>query len=267
MKVGVAGCGRMGLPMARALSRQGISVLGFDVRRDDDFPGVDMQFDPVAFAAACDVIFTVVRTEDQTEDLLFRDQGILAHVRSQATLVVSSTLRPAFVMDLVERLPNGIDLIDAPMSGAAVAAEEARLSFMIGGDAGRIDELMLLFSAMGDRFHLMGGIGTGMTAKVLNNLVGSASLAATRTALAWGMAAGVAPERLRAVMHDSSGQTWFGTHFDNIEFARDGFAPGNTIEIVAKDLECALSVAPDGADTGLTEALIRTVRALEPYEG
>ena len=56
------------------------------------------------------------------------------------------------------------------------------------------------------------------------------------------------------------------SHFDDIEFARDGYAPGNTIEIVAKDLECAVSVAPDGADTELAEALIRAVRALEPYE-
>ena len=127
MKVGVAGCGRMGLPMARALGRQGIPTLGFDIRTDDAFPGVEMEFDPVAFAAASDVIFTVVRTEDQTEDLLFRDQGILAHVGAQATLVVSSTLRPAYVTGLVDRLPSGIDLIDAPMSGAAVAAEEARL--------------------------------------------------------------------------------------------------------------------------------------------
>ena len=116
---------------------------------------------------------------------------------------------------------------------------------------------------MGTRFHRMGPFGAGMTAKVLNNLVAVASVAATRTALDWADGLGLDRDALLAVMNDSSGQTWFSANFDRIEFARDGFGPDNTIAILAKDAASALDGAPEGASPDLTEALIRTIQRLE----
>jgi len=178
MKTGVAGCGRMGLPMAQALVNAGIDTVGFDIRRGNDFCDVPMEFAPDIFARDLTTLFTVVRDELQTDALLFDTQKILDHAPALEYLVICSTLSPRYVKDMRDRVPAHIHLIDAPMSGAAIAAKEARLSFIIGGETQIIDELMLHFAAMGDSFHLMGGFGTGMTAKVLNNLVAAASTAA-----------------------------------------------------------------------------------------
>jgi len=73
MRVGVAGCGRMGLPMARAMARAGFDVRGFDVRPVSEFGdfAARMEPDPAAFAAHAEVLFTVVRDTAQTDDLLF----------------------------------------------------------------------------------------------------------------------------------------------------------------------------------------------------
>ncbi len=62
-QIGVAGCGRMGLPMAQALHRAGFDTLGFDVRSADTYTSFDEQmcFDPAAFVAKRNVLMTMVR--------------------------------------------------------------------------------------------------------------------------------------------------------------------------------------------------------------
>lgn len=264
--IGIAGCGRMGLPMARALLRAGFDAWGFDVRPAAEFGDFAprMVADPAAFAARCAVVFSVVRDIAETEALLFTDQALLAAPGAIGLLAVSSTLSPRYVQALRARVPAAIALVDAPMSGAAVAAEEGRLSFMLGGAPADLDRLQPALDAMGRAFHRMGPLGAGMTAKVLNNLVAAASTAATRTALRWAEGLGVERDALLAVMHDSSGQTWFGSGFHRIEFARDGHAPGNTIAILAKDVESALDAVPEAERAGLPEAILATIRNLRP---
>ena len=264
MKTGVAGCGRMGLPMAKSLARAGIDTVGFDIRRGNDFGGLPMEFAPDRFAHDLTVLFSVVRDEAQTEALLFDDQKVLSEAKALEYLVICSTVSPSFIHDVRRRLPDHIELVDAPMSGAAIAAEEARLSFMVGGSPDVTEELMLHFSAMGETFHLFDSLGAGMTAKVLNNLVAAAATAATRTALAWGEHNNLAREQLLAVLQTSSGQTWFGSNFDKIEFSKEGYLDDNSIGLLVKDVTAAFSAAPNGASPELTDALIETIRKLEP---
>jgi len=256
--IGIAGCGRMGLPMARALRTGGVEVYGFDVRPVAEFGDFAdrMIEDPRAFAQRCDVVFTVVRDQKQTDDLLFDDQALFGGPNRITTLAVCSTLSPRYVLALRERVPAAVKMVDAPMSGAAVAAEEARLSFMLGGDAADLDALQPLLDRMGRHFHRMGGLGAGMTGKVLNNFVATAAVTAVRQALDWADQIGVDRTKLLALMHDSSGQSWFGSNFDSIEFARDGFDPDNTIGILKKDVESALDAVGADPDAGLQAAMI-----------
>jgi 3-hydroxyisobutyrate dehydrogenase-like beta-hydroxyacid dehydrogenase len=268
MRIGLAGCGRMGLPMAQAMARAGLDVTGFDIRPAAAFGdfAARMIAEPAAFAADREAIISVVRDIGQTEDLLFRRQAILGHAPRLRWLVVSSTLSPRYVAELGPRLPPGVALVDAPMSGAEVAAREARLSFMLGGAAADLDALEPVFRSMGTRLHRMGPTGAGMTAKVLNNFVAACSVAGTRWVLERAAELGAERERLLALMHDSSGQTWFGSNFDQIEFARDGYDPGNSIGILKKDLESCLDAVDPGLRGGLPEALIAAVAGLRPLD-
>ena len=264
MKTGIAGCGRMGLPMGLALTAGGIDTVGFDIKRANDFGNLPMEFSIEPFAHDLTVLFSVVRDEEQTNALLFDEQNVIKYADALEYLVICSTLSPKYVLDLRNRLPQHIHLVDAPMSGASIAAKEARLSFMIGGNPEIIDELMLHFAAMGNSFHLMGELGAGMTTKVLNNLVAAASTVATRTAIDWGSHHGLSHEELLNVMRKSSGQTWFGSNFDQIEFARDGYTEDNSIGILAKDVDAAFSAAPNGASRDLVDALIGYIRDMDP---
>lgn len=266
--IGVAGCGRMGAPMLAALRAAGLNASGFDVRPPGEFGDLAPQMTDIAPAFSQDLttLITVVRDISQTDDVLFGAQGFISAPNLQR-VIISSTLSPRYVRALRERVPDNIILIDAPMSGAQIAAQEARLSFMLGGSTAELDAAQPIFAAMGQHFHRMGSFGSGMQAKVLNNLLAASNTAMTRLVLDWADAAGLDETALLELIHTSSGQNWFASGFDQIEFARDGHDEDNTIAILVKDVESALDAAPDGAEIALPQLVQRVIKDLKPREG
>lgn len=223
-----------------------------------------MVADPGQFAARCDTVISAVRDARQTLDLCFDVQRLFRAAGAPGRLVVCSTLSPRFVVELMGRLPTGVALIDAPMSGAPHAAESGTLTFMLGGDNRELDRLQPLFDVMGQHRHRLGATGAGMTAKVLNNYVAACSVAATRRVLAAAPGLGLAPARLREVMHGSSGGNWYADQYPQIAWARENYAPDNTIGILEKDVGCALDAMASlpGASNPLDAALLAALRAL-----
>ncbi|WP_247743969.1 NAD(P)-binding domain-containing protein [Shimia sp. R9_3] len=263
--VGIAGCGRMGAPMLAALRAAGFDAKGFDVRPPSDFGALAPHVLALPdFAAQLTTLITVVRDIAQTDDVLFGAQNLLAAAPNLSTVIISSTLSPRYVRALRDRIPPRITLIDAPMSGAAVAAEEARLSFMLGGEPLDIATHQPLFEAIGAHFHHMGAFGAGMQAKVLNNLLAASNTAMTRLVLDWADQSGLDERALLDLIHTSSGQNWLASGFEEIEFARDGWEADNTIGILTKDVASALDAAPEGADTALPDLIKAQIRALKP---
>ena len=269
--VGVAGCGSMGLPMGQALQDAGYEVWGLDVRPASEFGSFQSRMleDPAEFASRVEVVISVVRDVAQSLELCFDRQALFTRAQYPKTLIVSSTLSPRFIPELQSRLPDDVTLIDAPMSGAPHAARLRKLSFMLGGPGDALDPLMPLFEAMGKHVFRLGPLGAGMTAKVLNNYVASASVVAVRRAYYRARELGVDLEALRSVMTASSGATWFGDHFHEIDWSREGYEADNTIGILEKDIRSGLDAmegskcaAPDAYDA----ALLAAIRAMEPFE-
>jgi 3-hydroxyisobutyrate dehydrogenase-like beta-hydroxyacid dehydrogenase len=268
--IGVAGCGTMGLPMAECLARAGYEVWGYDVRASEEFGAFAprMICDPHAFAQRVDILISVVRDTVQTFDLCFDRQAMFAVANPPHTLIVSSTLSPRVLPELRQCLAGDVTLIDAPMSGAPHAAREARLSFMLGGPAQALTELMPLFEAMGNKLFRLGPLGAGMTAKVLNNYVACTAALAVRRVYARAIELGTDLEALREVMAGSSGATWFGDNFDAIDWSHQGYESTNTIGILEKDVRSSLDAVADlsdGAPDAFDAALLDALRALEPF--
>lgn len=264
--IGLAGCGRMGAPMLAALHAARFNARGYDVKPADGFGDLaPLMLTRDGFADGLHTLITVVRDIDQTEDVLFGAQNF-ATCPTLQRVIISSTLSPKYVRGLRDRLPAHITLIDAPMSGAAIAAQERRLSFMLGGDETELNAAQPLFDAMGAHFHRMGPFGSGMQAKVLNNILAAANTALTRMVLDWADQADLDTQALLKLMHDSSGQNWFASNFDQIEFARDGLEADNSIAILVKDVESALDAAPKDADLTAPRAIQALLRGLSPRE-
>lgn len=253
--IGVAGCGRMGAGMFANLRAAGFNARGYDVR---PIAGVSNDID--RFCDGLTTLITVVRDAEETDDVLFKDQAIVSRAETLKTIIISSTLSPRYVKDLRAQVPDHIALIDAPMSGAQIRAEAGTLTFMTGGETAAVIRLL---QAMGSEIHHMGSYGTGMTAKVLNNLLAASNTAMTRLVLDWADASGVDEDKLLALIHTASGQNWLASGFNDIEFARDGYTPNNTIGILVKDVAAALDIAPD-KNTALPQAVQTAIRNLKP---
>jgi len=269
--IGIAGCGRMGGGMLAALVDAGFDVQGFDLRPAAEFGPLAkvMARNGTEFAAPLQTLITVVRDVAQTEDVLFGAQNFTATAPNLRRIIISSTLSPAYIRGLRARIPARIALIDAPMSGAEIAARERRLSFMLGGEASEIARIQPLLAAMGTSFHAMGRFGNGMAAKVLNNLLAASNTVMTRLVLDWAAQQGLDRNDLLALIAASSGQNWFASGFHEIEFSKNGYAPENTIGILKKDVLSALDDAPKGADTRLPDLLVALISTLpaDPYDG
>ena len=259
--IGVAGCGRMGLPMLQALVAAGARAQGFDVAPIAD---AHVTGDIKAFASDITTLISVVRDEAQTDDVLFGAQNLVAAAPRLDRIIISSTLSPNYTRALRARVPDHIGLIDAPMSGAAIAAQNAALTFMVGGTTEEIDALEPIFFAMGKTLHRMGAFGAGMQAKVLNNLLAASHTAMTRLVLDWSRKTGLDQAALLEVIATSSGQNWFASGFDAIEFARDGYATDNSIGILVKDVAAALDAAPAQSDPTLPQVVLDTLSTLKP---
>ena len=266
--IGVAGCGRMGAPMLSALLGSGFNARGLDIRPASDFGPLApvMTDDAGLFSNSLKTLITVVRDVEQTEDVLFGAQNIAGRAKSLETIIISSTLSPRYVRELRARIPARVALIDAPMSGAQVAAEQRRLSFMLGGSQDDLSAHQPLFAAMGAHFHHMGEFGAGMQAKVLNNMLAASNTVMTRLVLDWADEAGLDEDKLLALIHTSSGQNWFASGLKEIEFARDGYGSENSIGILKKDVESALDATPESGDTRLPDLLTQMLRDLKPRD-
>ncbi len=260
--IGVAGCGRMGAPMLDAL-RDGIgTALGFDVvDKDVEHITTDLS----QFAPRLETLFSVVRDADETDALLFDAQNLIGTAPHLARVFICSTLSPRYVLGLRARIPAHISLIDAPMSGAQAGAQNRSLAFMVGGNKRDIDDAIPLLALMGKHVHHMGPFGSGMQAKVLNNLLAASHTAMTRLVLDWAAAAGLDHHKLLHLIETSSGQNWLASGFETIEFAKHGYAPDNSIGILAKDVAAALDAAPAQADTALPDLIKSIIETLEPY--
>jgi 3-hydroxyisobutyrate dehydrogenase-like beta-hydroxyacid dehydrogenase len=211
--VGIVGLGKMGRPMARHLLARGFAVSGCDPNADarDGAAalGTAILPSPAAVARQSDLVIIVVGFDQEVEHVMFAPDGILAARRADLMVAVASTVAPHYAGRLAERVASsGVIMLDAPLTRGEQAAEEGALLLLGGGDAGAFDHCRPAFSSFAsDIFHL-GPFGAGQTAKMINNMILWACMAANDEGFRLGATLGLDPERLRAALTHSSAQNW-----------------------------------------------------------
>ena len=269
--IGIAGCGSMGLPMAKQLLAAGQNVWGYDIRPAKEFGDFQSRMisDPAEFGSAVDILISVVRNHQQTLELCFDDQALFTLPNHPKTFVCSSTLSPRVLPEILDRLPQDVAMVDAAMSGAPARAENGTLTFMVGGELAAIECLTPLFKIMGTEVNHLGFMGSGMTCKVINNFVAITGVAAVRKAIAAARALGMDPKTLLNIMRSSSGSTWYGDNIDRISWSREGYDPGNTIGIIEKDMLSFLDAVTSNPDVEVKDfaaSVLEVVRSMEPLD-
>ena len=262
MNIGIAGCGTMGLPMLEVLLKNKVKAIGYDVRPQEDFLSLKENFvsSKRVFFENTDVIFSLVRDINQTLELCEGTDGLF-NLNSSKTLIICSTLSPAFLNDFIKKAPENIEIIEAPMSGAPMRAKEASLTFMVGSTKNQFETISPILNILGKTIHHIGKFGSGMSVKVLNNFVASCSVVAVRHVLSEAKNLNISPDQLLEILNCSSGKTWFSENLHSIDWSKESYNKENTIGILEKDVNSYLDGLQD-AGTKTNEAMQNFQKAL-----
>lgn len=175
-KVGVIGLGNMGHGIACNLIRADIPLLAWDIRPEALKPfqkrkGVEI-LTPPDMAATASVIFFIVPTSSEINELLKGKNGMQAHSRKGLVLYDLTTSDPDYTRRLARRTaPKGIFYLDAGMSGGGAGAQAGTLSLMVGGDRTAFKRTQKFLKPFTDNVFYLGESGTGHTLKLIHNMV------------------------------------------------------------------------------------------------
>jgi 3-hydroxyisobutyrate dehydrogenase-like beta-hydroxyacid dehydrogenase len=213
-RVAFLGLGIMGLPMAANLRADGfdLTVWTRDAEKAERFAdsqGAVAAATPAEAAKGASAVVTMVPDVPEVEAVLFGEDGAVGTLSSGALVVDMSTIAPTAAREIGERLAaQGIDFVDAPVTGSRPRAEDGTLTIMAGGSDEAFERAVPLFQAMGRLIVHVGPPGHGAMAKVVANTVTAINAAAIGEALTMVRAAGIDPGAfLRVARAGSSGST------------------------------------------------------------
>ena len=246
--VGVVGLGAMGMGVAMSLLREGFEVHACDVRAEVVQKVVDAggiaAASPAALAPKVDVLITVVVNADQTEAVLFGENGAVPHMKPGAVVIASATVSPEFAKALGKRLTEaGLLMIDGPISGGAAKAMAGEMTVMSSGSPEAYAKCEDVLDAIAGKVYRLGDeVGPGSVVKMVNQLLAGVHIAAAGEAMALAIRAGADPDQVYEVITNSAGNSWmFQNRVPHI-LAGD-YTPLSAVNIFVKDLGIVLDYA------------------------
>ncbi|RJT96645.1 NAD(P)-dependent oxidoreductase [Arthrobacter frigidicola] len=252
--VSLLGLGPMGEPMAQNLldGLGSITVWNRTVAKTDRLAALGARVARRPRDAAAPITLTVLPDLVHVESLLDGEDGLRAGWRAagieRPILVVHGTVSPTAVARLAARLAeeDGVDLIDAPLSGGTVGAREGTLSVMIGGNRIVADSLLPVFAHIGQTVRYLGSSGSGALAKACNQIVVAGTVAAVSEAMLLGRTAGLDLELLRELLQGGLARTAV-VEQKGEKWIHEDFAEGGSAANQLKDLRfIAESAAANG---------------------
>ena len=248
MKVGFIGLGMMGRGMAANLQKAGYELVVNDLTRQAASQhlenGAIWAATPRSLAETCDVVFTSLPTPGDVEAVCNGEEGLAAGFRRGAAWFDLSTN----AVDVVRRLHDalagqGVDFLDAPISGGPAGAVSGKLAIWVGGDKAAFDRHRDVLAAMADQARYIGPIGAGSIAKLSHNLASTALASLLAEVVTVGVKAGVEPLPLwEAIRQGSAGRQntfeIFGTRVLPGQFETPSFA----LRLLHKDVALALQL-------------------------
>jgi 2-hydroxy-3-oxopropionate reductase len=245
--VGFIGLGIMGAPMARNLLRAGFPLVVWNrtAARADALveEGARRAASPREVAEQAAITITMLSDTPDVAEVYRAGEGLLVGAGPGDVLVDMSTIAPRVARELAaEAAALGAALLDAPVSGGDVGAQQGALSIMVGGDADALERARPVLETLGTRITHVGASGAGQVVKACNQIVVGLTLEALGEALVLGSKAGVDP---RAIV-EALGGGLAASRVLEVRgpklLARD-FAPGFKLDLHTKDLAIVLETA------------------------
>lgn len=248
-RLGFIGIGLMGKPMTLRLLEAGYAVAVWNRSAAKLAPvlekGAGAASSPAEVARGADIVMMCVTDQDAAGEVLFGPDGVTHGGAPEKLLVDFSSIAPASAREFAARLERecGMGLVDAPVSGGTVGAEQGTLAIMAGGKAEHIERARPVIAHLAQRFTRMGDAGAGQVTKLCNQVIVGCLFPviaeAVRLAEAAGVDATALPQALQGGFADSLPLQVFGARMAARQFS----PPLGAVSIMLKDLENAAAVA------------------------
>lgn len=245
MRVAFLGLGIMGRPMASNLVKAGHEVSTWNRTPGKDVEGARNAASPAEAARGAEVVWMCVSDTKAVESVLFGPQGVAEALGEGMTIVDSSTISPSATLRFAERVrPNGVQYVDAPMTGSKVGAEGGTLIFFVGGEDTAIERIKPLFAAMGKKFFRVGETSKGHAAKLAMNLQIALIYEGFAEGLTLAAKLGVEAATLVSLIEASMVRSGVVEYKAPFVLKRD-FSPNFPLRLMHKDIRLALSAAKE----------------------
>ncbi len=253
--VGFIGLGNMGGPMAARLAAGGHDVIAYDLNPEAleraEAAGCRRASSGLECAHGVDLLMTSLPRPDHVQSVMI-DGGVLTALSAGSIWVDLTTNRKEFVIELAAQAPEGVHVVDSPVTGAVDGARNGTLTLFAGGSNDDLDRVVPVLEQLG-RAIRCGPLGTGNVTKLVTNQLWFIHAASIGEGFALGMANGVELSVLWDAIKDSVGDSFVARHDAPSIFAGH-YDPSFTLDLCMKDLGLTMELANNvGTDLPMTE--------------
>lgn len=265
--IGFIGLGIMGKPMALNLVKAGYSVMVNDINKSSveevAKAGATAGTLP-EIGTACEVIITMLPASHHVKQVILGEDGILKAASPGAVIIDMSSISPVASIELAEEAAkHGVEMLDAPVSGGEPKAIDGTLAIMVGGKESIFESVQEVLQVVGTNVMLVGKNGSGVTAKLANQIIVNLNIAAMSEALVLAAKAGIDIEKMyQAIRGGLAGSAVLEAKVPLI--LERNFVAGGRIDINLKDMTNVMETAHEiGVPLPLSSQLLEIFHALK----
>src|SRR5207248_321419 len=266
--IGFIGLGIMGKPMARNLMKAGYQLVVYNrssgSMNELAAEGARTASNAREVAEQSDVVITMLPDSPQVQEVMTGENGVLAGAKANTLVIDMSTISPVVTQQLAQAAQaRSVHMLDAPVSGGDVGAQQGTLSIMVGGSSEDFERAKPLFEVLGKTIVHVGGTGAGQVVKACNQIVLALTIEAVSEALVLGSKAGVDPEVILRVLSGGLAANRV-MEMRGPNFLQHNFQPGFKIALHEKDLGIALATGHEyGVPLPVTAIVDQMLQALK----
>lgn len=248
MRVGFVGIGNMGMGMALNILKAGYQVSAFDIARErlEEFEklGGHACSDNEELGRNSDVVFVMTMTGQQAESALFGDLGVCEGIGKGSVIIVTASCGSEYIQKIAAQLPEGVELLDCPVTGGQAGAQSGTLTLMPAGKRAAFEKVEDILKACSQMIYYCGEqIGNGQSAKSCNQLVTGITLVATAEAMAMAAKVGLDPEVVTGIISNGMAGSKMFTAMANNTMDHKYENAGAGIMTLYKDMGIVMDIA------------------------
>jgi 3-hydroxyisobutyrate dehydrogenase len=186
-----------------------------------------------------DVVITIVGLPEDVREVYLGESGIFQNAKPGTITIDMTTSSPELAKELYQRgKESSIKVVDAPVSGGDIGAQNATLSIMVGTDNKTFEAVLPLFEIMGANIVLQGSAGSGQHTKAANQIAIAAGMIGVCESLAYAKKAGLDPATVLESIGKGAAGSWSLNNLGPRMIAKD-FDPGFFVKHFIKDMNIA----------------------------